>query len=420
MVAALSDNLNWGEVYEAPDGERVKHYPLHEGQWDILNSGSRFNAFVGGTGSGKTAIGPLWCIMQMRRVIQSGRDLEANPIKGLIVAPTYPILARATVPEFVTALKGTLLEGRFVPSRNLYVLPNGWGLIYIVAAENPRGLEGGQFDFAWVDEGGQIKYDAWVALQGRLGARQAPCLITTTPYGQNWLFHRFYKFWKAGYPDYYVRTVSSIMNPAYPIAEYERARREMSPQRFAMRYDGSFVKMEGLVFPEYDRCIEMFKECPPGRHFGGCDWGYSPDPFAALAAVLDANNVLWLWYNRSVRNTLIDDNATAIPANVRYFYDPSNPEGAARMRKYGHKMDKARVRDIAVGLDMVNARIYTGRLKIHPKCRALISEMGEYRYPEKDDEIIATEPIGEHHSIDCLRYMVSSIDVLSGSLREAA
>jgi hypothetical protein len=404
----------WGEVVNG-----VKHFPLHKGQSDVLRSRARFTAAIAGTGGGKTAIGPVWVMKQIQRILQAveerKRDLKAEPILGMVVAPTFKVLERATAPTLITSLKGTDLEGEWIPTRGMYVLPGEMGIIWVLSADNPGGLEGGQFDFVWMDEAGQMKLDAWIAIQGRTGQKQAPVLITTTPYGQNWLFYHFVKRWKAGDADYYVRQWSSYHNPAYPKAEYERARRTLSPQRFAMRYDGDFVKRAGLVYPDLDRCIVNPAEVllPEGELIGGIDWGWN-DPFAALAAVRyvdeDGAEKLYVWYERYKRNTSLGQHAAALPPGVTWYADPSRPDSINELKRAGHRVLPAR-NDIIVGVDAVNARVYSSRLLISDHCKAVIAEGDEYRYPEKDDETTGENPIDEfNHALDTLRYLVMGAD----------
>jgi len=175
MSTALEAAAKWGEII---DGQ--KHYPCHQGQLDVLASKARFTAAIAGTGGGKTVCGPLWLAEQIKRVVESKRKFL-----GMVVAPTYKVLSRATLPTLIETFNGTALQGTFKETKNLYVLPNNWGLIWCQGADNPGGLEGGQFDAVWLDEGGQVKLSVWIALQGRTGAKQAPIFITTTPYGLN-------------------------------------------------------------------------------------------------------------------------------------------------------------------------------------------------------------------------------------------
>lgn len=276
-----------------------KHFPLHLGQQDVLCNQRRFKAAIAGTGGGKTAIGPIWMMQQIERVPGG---------MWLVVAPTYKIMARATAPMLVKTFAGTYYEGVFTESRGLYKLPDG-GIIWLLSADNPGGLEGGQFDGAWIDEGGQLKLDSWVAIQGRLGQKESPALITTTPYKMNWLYHDFYKRYLQGDETYYVRQWSSIENPAYPKAEFNRAIGSMSSQRAAMRYRGEFVQLAGLVYPDIEACFCEPFDPPPGMRFGRIDFGWN-HPFCALAATLYIDeetgaDVLYVDFERYKRFTTL-------------------------------------------------------------------------------------------------------------------
>lgn len=405
-----SPRMRWGQMV---DGEIC--YPLHEHQSKVLNSRARFTAAIAGTGGGKTVTGPLWVMLKISEIqakFESGeRDPVFEPILGLVVAPTHPIMERATAPTFVRTFEGTDFQGIYIPSRNKYLLPNGLGTIYFLSADNPQGLEGGQFDFCWADEGGQLKFDAWIALQGRLGQKQAPALITTTPYGLNWLHKKFFNMWRAGDKDYAVFQWASKENPAYPKEEYDRAKRSMSKTRAAQRYDGLFVRMEGLVYQEFDQSL-----CDPfrinqitGRRFGGIDFGWN-NPFAAFVGVLDSDDVLWVGYERYKRFTRLAHHAQALPKDTLYAADPSRPDSIKELRTAGLSVMPAQ-NDILVGIDAVTSRILTDRLKISRDLRAVIAESEEYHFPEKEDEIIGDKPVDEfNHAMDALRYLVMLVD----------
>ena len=398
----------WGQL----DASGCKEYRLHRGQTDVMESKARFVAAVAGTGGGKTVIGPLWIADQIKRVVRKrGHRLSDAPVRGMVIAPTYPVMARATSPTLVSTFAGTDLEGRFVPSQNRYYLPDGMGVLWLLSADSPGSLEGGQFDFAWIDEGGQISLDAWIAIQGRLGVEKGRCLITTTPYGQNWLYHRFFLFAQRGDRTYYVRQWPSVSNPAYPQDEYERAKRSMSAQRAAMRYDGLFVKLSGLVYPDFESCIKQFDpKMVEGFSHGGIDFGWN-DPFAAEAGTIHRNGKFYVWYERYRRFVNIGDHAPALPRGVLWHADASRPDSINELVKGDHTVRKNEVPDILLGVDAVNARIYSDTLVVHPSCRALRAEAKEYQYPEKDDESVGEKPVGGFdHALDALRYMIVNMD----------
>ena len=424
----LKTGLQWGDIIYGKNPttgrteEQGKHYPVHQYQKDILDSPARFTAAIAGTGGGKTAVGPLWISEKIDAMRAKGHK---KPIMGLVVAPTYKVLSRATVPTLVDTFKGTHLEGRYLESRSFYELPkyNGedGGKIWCQGADNPGGIEGGQFDFCWGDEAGQFKKMVWTAIQGRLGAKEAPCLLTTTPYIKNWLFTDFYKQFTLGDPDYYVRQWSSIENPIYSKREYDRAKRTMNKSLAAMRYDGIFSTLSGAVYPNIADALvtiddkEAFDRLVygPGTYYGGIDFGWN-DPFCALAGKVDLDDVLWIWYERYLSKTPIEKHAAKLPKfpgkGLKWFCE-HEPELVSKLRKGGHTCVKA-TKAILPGIEAVNARILSGRLKIiENACRATVNEGQLYSFPEDEEKSGGDKPIGGFdHAMDALRYMVFGID----------
>ncbi len=420
----------WGSIITDPrTGQPCKYMPLHPKQKLILDIVKRFNAAVAGTGGGKTVCGAVWCVKQIERAIrQYGKCL------GFIVAPTYKVLARATVPTFVDALKGTALEGIYKASQSYYELPNNWGRIWTQGADNEGGLEGGQFDFVWGDEGGQFRKKVFDAIIGRTGAKEAPILITTTPYGLGALYE-WYKKWKSEDADYNFVIFPSIANPAYPQAEFERAKRSMTPEKFRERYLGEFLRMEGLVYPKLqdalittttDEILTLLSL--PGKSVGGIDYGWN-DPFCALAAKIPSissndgkfrEGVAYVWYERYKSETPLEEHAAALPkpiGNSILWFSEHVPENIMKLRKGGFRVKKAK-KAILPGIDVVNSRFYSGTIKIiENRCPAIVTEGEQYVYePNRDDEIIGDKPIDkDNHAMDSMRYMIMGLDY-----REAA
>jgi len=406
---------SWGAIEKLPDGQVRKHYHLHDGQWDVMyqtprGAGTpvlrenRFCLACAGTGEGKTALGPLWLAERVRRKPEG---------LWLIVAPSYSIMARATAPMLVNTFQYTELEGRFIESRNQYRLPNG-GVIWLLSADRPYSLEAGQFDGCWIDEGGQMKRDAWTAIQARIGMHEGHCLITTTPYGLNWLYTDFYRRFLEGDKTYYCRQWPSISNPAYSQNEYDRMHASLSPQRAAMRYDGKFVRMAGLVYPDAEAVFVDHEDPPPGRLIGGMDFGWA-NPFCALAGTMyvdeQGNNTIYVWYERYRPMTVMEDHAAALPVGVTWYGDPSRPDSIYKIKRANHTIRQAK-NDVMLGIDAVNSRINNRTLVISNRCRALRAELQEYRYPEKDEELFGEKPVDEfNHACDALRYMILSVDI---------
>lgn len=450
--------LGWGELIDENDWSKGKYYPLHKYQQEFYNFNTRFNAAIAGTGGGKTVCGSLRCLKHIQTAIERyGKCL------GFIAAPTYKVLERATAPTFIDAINYTVLGiqagGKHIPSRSQYILPNNWGKIWLQGADNPGGLEGGQFDFAWLDEGGQVDKKVFRALEGRTGAKRAPFDITTTPYltndGFGPLHKEWFKNWKENDPDYSIVTFPSIANPVYPQEEYERAKKILPPEVFKSRYCGLFTSVEGLVYPQFYKCkvtastkeikklLKLAVTQPSNTSLhGGIDFGWN-DPFCALAGIklgfeyefcgnVYPADTLYLFYERYRSKRTIEEHSRFLPKipnrKIRWAAD-HDPQSIMKLKKASHTVVPAKKRirgktasGIRNRIILVNSRILTNKLVIiENRCPALCTESEMYAYPEKDEEIIGEVPIDKfNHAMDAMGYMIADIDYKKGAENIAA
>ncbi|KKN32068.1 hypothetical protein LCGC14_0817590 [marine sediment metagenome] len=371
---------------------------LHRGQCRVFQTDARFSALIAGTGGGKTYVGP-WGL---------AKEIEKNPTGTFGVgAPTFKILNRTTVPTLIAAYRGTELEGEYKGTAGEYHLPTG-GIIYLCSTDDADHLEGGQYSAWWLDEAGQMSAQTWTVIQARLGYLQGRCLFTTTPYNLGWFYKEIYLRAKAGDPDYFVVQFRSTLNPGYSKAEFERARRTMDSRLFEMRYLGEFRKMAGLVWPEFDQWVVEPGEVPEPdarcQHIGGIDWGFN-NPFVALDAFLDHDDVLWVHRERYLSRTLLADHAAALNKDTAYYADPSGKQETEEMRNFDLLVNPA-INDVSMGLERVAERGLTGRLKISSACKHLLSNTEMYHYKEGEDKPVKDED----HGPDALRYMIMGLD----------
>jgi hypothetical protein len=411
MVAKAKEPFPWGGL----NVRGKREYRLHPGQSKVLKSTTRFTAAIAGTGGGKTVLGPLWILRRIKKLVKEGMT---EGMIGMVIAPTYKILSRATVPTLVDTLRGTEYEGRFLESKGQYILPRGLGKLYLLSADNPNGLEGGQLNIgAWLDEAGQMKYSAWLALCRRTGVNEAPVFITTTPYLNNWLKTEFLDNFIAGDPDYFCVIWASNENPAYPQAEYERAKRTLPKATFEMMYGGLFTGMEGLVYPGLPLCYRR-KRITGGRRVGGIDFGWRA-PFCGLSGIMyvqDGERKLHLDFERYKATTRLQTHIDSLPPNGFWFADPSAPESIDKMIDNGIMVVKGN-NSIMEGIEAVNEMIITGRLSIDPRCKNLLAEGTAYQFPQDLDKEEKSEiPVGGlDHAMDALRYLCMGIRVATPS-----
>ena len=227
---------------------------LHSFQEKAFLSQKKVVINAAGIQSGKTTTGGIWI---------NHRSTQIAPTDNLIIAaPTYKILMQATLPRYLGYTKGM---GTYHKVDSLFKYNHG-PTVFIRSLTDPNAMEGiTDVEGIWLDEGGLISKYAYENVEGRAAFRNCQIMVTTTPYSLNWMF-QMWKEWKAGKrDDVDFFNYRSIDNPYFPKAEYERQKRILDPIRFAMKYDGHFGKMEGLVYPD----VKFIKAIPlpPGTEF---------------------------------------------------------------------------------------------------------------------------------------------------------
>jgi hypothetical protein len=230
-------------------------------------------------------------------------------------------------------------------------------------------------------------------------------ILLSTPYGRRGFF---YNEWAKG-ADRWKRIEIAVDQCPRISAEYlAEALQQMGESWYRQEFHCSFAAMEGLVYPDFERCVVQADGVPEGRWFGGIDFGLR-NPFAAVWGVLDRDDVLWLVGEHYVRDKSLAYHAQHLPRNVTWYGDP---EGAREIRELHcagfpvRKGDNAR----RPGIAAVRSRIETGRLKIlDGACPNLVLEAQLYCYDEKSGD--SENPLKQYdHALDALRYMISKLD----------
>ena len=181
------------EVVPTTDPLKAKlRFNLHRGQLRAWESAKRFVLVLAGTQSGKTSFGPVWLWREIQR---------CGPGDYLVVTPTYPLLVKKALPEFLRLFKRRLRLGDYQSQQKVFTFDQGgerraFGAtqeeptqIFFGHATDPESLESATAKGAWLDEAGQKKFrlGSWEAVQRRLSIHEGRALLTTTPYDLGWL-----------------------------------------------------------------------------------------------------------------------------------------------------------------------------------------------------------------------------------------
>jgi len=307
----------------------------------------------------------------------------------------------------IDCYRGTTLEGEHKETKGQYILPTG-GIIWFGSADRPETLESGQYDAIWIDEAGQMKFQVWVVIQARLGVKMGRCLLTTTPYSLNWLKTEFYDRWKKGDPDYDVIQFSSIDNPYYPEAEFERARGTLDTRIFEMRYMGLFRKMAGLVYVEFtNRNVKEPEGIKFKRVIGGVDWGFYPDPAAIILHGEDNQGRIWVFFEyyhlRKTPDELVKD-AVVIQKEYKvetFWCGQDEPGNIQLFRDKGLDARANEVKSVNEGIGAMTNLIKNEAFFVSKRCPNWLDEVETYHVPEDKEK-----PEGPCHALDASRYAI--------------
>lgn len=330
----------------------------------------------------------------------------------LIAAPTYKTLQQSTLPKFLDEV-GTKY-GKFNKQDMVYCLKNG-RRVFLRSTEDPNSLEAMTLRSAWLDEAGQMKKQVWINMQGRTAVLQGKILLTTTPYPDYWWpVTEIIDPWQKGSKDIEVVEFDSIANPSFPKEEYARAKSVMDERVFAMRYQGKFVKMSGLIYPDFG--IENIEDCPDESKIitwlGGMDFGHN---FCFLLIGRDKDGNYWLVKEYYAQGGILKEHAQEIKEIIgtkplfAIYADPSEPGLMQELTVLGITPIVPANNDVEAGINRVGELLKSKRLKVSKSCKNTIDELQEYHRRE------ANEGQGEvkivkvkDHAVDSLRYALFS------------
>jgi hypothetical protein len=277
-----------------------------------------------------------------------------------------------------------------------------------------------------MDEAARVPDPLYQTARPMLAVSNGRLIALSTPFGKRgWFYHA----WSRGGNDWkrveIPVTQCSRITPEF-LAEERRA---LGEAVFRREYLCSFEALEGLVYPDFARCViaelpaalvpvdaavQAGADLPPEfrgkvRRFGGIDFGFR-NPFAALWGFI-YDGVLYLTGEHYERRKGLDHHVTRMPKNVVWFADPSGAadiDALIRGNVTAHKGNN----QIRLGIGGVTRRLESGTLKVLAgRCPNLLGEAEMYRYNDDPREGDAETPVDEHnHALAALRYLICTID----------
>lgn len=326
------------------------------------------------------------------------------------VAPTYQ-QARDIAWE---QLKKDYLQSAEINETRLEISVVNGSRIFLRGWEAIESLRGQKFDFIVLDEVAMMKnfWRNWQeVIRPTLTDTKGEGLFISTPKG----FNDFYELYSMEGKDKDFKSFhfTTYDNPFIPKDEVDKAKQELTDDRFAQEYLADFRKTEGLVFKEFMRGWHLFDEIKPNkriiRTMGGVDFGFT-NPAAAIEAKKDKYACYYVYerlYKEGMTDIQMAEYVAALDWEVCY-PDPEAPAAIEELKRH-----RVNVRDVLKGKDSIPKGINVirelfkqNRLVIHRSARNLIWELETYSYPDKKPDKPESElPIHENcHAIDALRY----------------
>lgn len=385
---------------------------LHKTQEIVAKDTHRFRVVNCGRRWGKTTLAILEMV---------SKAVFKDDARVVYIAPTYAQARDIAWVELKRICEPITLNTNESRLEITVKTKNGQqSLIWLRGWESVETLRGQRFDFVVIDEIASMRnfFLNWQeVIRPALTDRKGEVLFISTPKG----FNHFYELFNFKDKDYASFHFTTYENPHMPKEEIDKAKLEMTEDRFAQEYLADFRKQEGLVFKEFSRDLHLYEgEIPRGvnEYLGGVDFGFR-NPCGVVHVKVDSDNHYWVsdeWYKKERTEEQIAEYVKSCGFN-EVFPDPENASAIEVLNRRGinvREVSKGKG-SVQSGIDAIRNLFKQNRLHIHKDCENLIWELETYSYKEKKpNNNEPEEPIKENdHLCDSLRYVIMTHDTSS-------
>lgn len=383
--------------------DRSIEFTPHKYQQEVLDSIAEQILVVAGHRAGKSCVGAVWLIQRIAEDVKAGIKTDY-----LVLGPTYRILTQSTLKSLFQYWPKGL--GSYKKQESLIQLVNG-GVVWIRSADKPDAVEGMTAKAVWMDEAALCSETVYDKVCQRLvqlkGQPKGRLLMTTTPYGSPscWMNLRLIEQRKT-LPWLFYINFSMADNPYIERTVYDRAKATMNESLFQRDFEGRFVKIEGLIYPEFDRTTHVVDAFEIPNHWPkwcGLDYGWT-DPTSVLGITFDPETKLFYVYTQFYKNRSAVEKIGEFLKKHLFSYTLYDPSAVAVMNEL-RTVCKLRIEpadnSVDVGIQRVTKLLKENRIKIFDSCEDLIREIEGYCYEKKG----SGKPGHDNsHSPDALRY----------------
>lgn len=391
----------------------------------------RYRLLKGGRGSKKSCTMSLWTIFNMMKY----------PLANMLVVRRYFNTHRdSTFTQLKWAINQFGVQNLWKATMNpleLTYLPTGQKILFR-GFDDPQSItsittEIGHLCWCWIEEAFQITDEAEFnkldfSIRGDLpDGYFKQITFTFNPWSENiWLKKRFFDRYESGdREDLYCCTTNYLCNEFLgtdDLKMFERLKVE-NQRRYEIEGLGNWGIADGLVFNNWHEVefdVNALKNVtdrydqPEYKEVFGLDWGFSNDPTAFVAALVnEKTREIYIYdeiYKKRLTNQMIADEIKMRGyQKCLIVADSSEPKSIEEVRQFGI----SRIRPAKKGPDSVRAGIqklqdYT--IYVHPRCSNTIVELNNYVWDKNKDGKALNQPIDDYnHILDAFRYACEKI-----------
>jgi hypothetical protein len=241
----------------------------NEAQRAFVNSKSRYAAYIGGLGSGKTFAGLVRGLLFSQQPTPEGR--KHGP-RGAVLAINYRVLEDVVLPAWAEIVAGTDYvvddpdeDGLTYRSKKKAILKNGAEILFR-SLDRPNWMRGLELSWFFIDEARHVGMEAWKILIGRLRQKdfQHGAWLASTPNGYDWQWALFHEDSPEKWPSTKWFGASTMANQRHLPEEYITD--------LLASYEGPYLRQEvygeflgvisGAVFPHWSTAAHAKREVP--------------------------------------------------------------------------------------------------------------------------------------------------------------
>lgn len=408
------------DAFRVTSKRKLRYIP-HKGQQQALRSTARVVLVLAGTQSGKTSLGPVLLLEEIRK--RGAGDY-------LVATPTFPLLELKLLPEFKRLFETHLKLGHYVasPTRKFVFTEAGEERLYgkkqdvptqifFGHAQDPDSLESATAKAAWLDEAGQRKFKkaSFDAIMRRLSIHRGRVFITTTPYYHGWLKHDLHD--KADGVTAEVVRFESRMNPAFSQEEWDDSQARLPAWKFDMFYRALFTKPAGLIYDVFEEeRYEVSDFVPPDNWERAWGFDFGGVNTACVKLAKSPEGIWYLYREYLAGGKTAKEHADVLvknDTNPKLSYGGAGSEDNWRREftQAGLTINAPPIKDVEVGITRVYGLIKQDKLRVCSGCERVLEEFRTYsrKLDENNEPLEDIEDKNKYHLLDALRYIASAI-----------